>query len=947
MKKIYLVFWLGVVAVNCLAKESITPVITPTLFRYNDNVSVTYDVTGTSLADLTNAYLWVWMPEQSVDAKYNVNPASNDPTKTNVAKLTKSTDNGKTYFTITFKPSDFFSSDISTLKQIGMLLKGNDWSDGQTTDYVTTFWDGTFQIKLTSPAQQPLFVTTAAQINIQAETPVAGHYVLYIDGVQTNEQDNITQYSYQHTVTETSGSVIVKLVVTAGANSAQTTFQYIISQNSASAIRPAGIVDGINYDPADNTKVTLCIWAPGKNSVYVRGDFSDWNVLPENLMKKDGEHFWIEIDNLIAGTEYGFQYLINESVFVADPYADKILDPDDQYIPASTYPDLKSFPTKALSDKWYFNRVAVFQTGQQPYTWQVSVFQKPAKENLVIYELLMRDFLGADARSYKTLADTISYLKRLGVNAVELMPIMEFNGNDSWGYNPTFMFAPDKFYGTKNALKDFVDKCHQQGIAVIFDIAMNHHDAPNPYVLMDFDFSTFLPTPNNKWFNVTATHPYSVFFDMNHESPYTQAYLDTVTNYWLREYHIDGYRFDLSKGFTQTYNPNDVNAWSAYDASRIAILKRMSDKIWAHFPDAYVILEHFAANAEEKELAEYRANEDKGMMPWGNFNNAYNQNTMGFGDKSDFSSIYFVNRNWTVPHLVGYMESHDEERLMYKNITYGNASGSYSVKTLSTALSRVKAASTLFYTIPGPKMLWEFGELGYDLSINRCSDGTIGDCRVTAKPAKWEYLNNTDRKSLFTFTADLIRLRNTYDVFTAGDASVPSSNSLLKQITLKNRPYNASPSMAADMNVQIVANFDVTNQTFLINFPHTGTWYDYYAHGKAVNVGSTPMSFSLAPGEYKLFTDVEIENPLPVITAVSEEIESTMRCYPNPVSDVVTVQSENGMVDGIEFYSLQGQRVIADRLDSERWSMRAFETGLYVMEIHANKKIYRIKVLKK
>lgn len=938
---------MGVVGINCLAKESITPVITPTLFRYNDNLTVTYDVTGTSLAGLANAYLWVWMPEKSIDAKYNVNPASSDVTKSNNAKLTKSSSGGRTYFTISFKPSDFFGSDISTLKQIGMLLKGNDWSDGQTTDYITTFWDGSFQVKLTSPTQQPLFVTTSAQITIQAETPVAGNYVLYIDGVQTNEQDNITQYTYQHTVTETSGSITVKLVVTAGSNSAETSFQYIISQSSPSATRPAGIVDGINYNAADQTKVTLCLWAPGKNSVYVRGDFSDWNVLPENLMNKDGEHFWIELDDLTAGTEYGFQYLINESVFVADPYADKILDPDDQYIPAFTYPNLKSFPAKALSDKWYFNRVAVLQTGQQPYAWQVSNFQKPAKENLMIYELLVRDFIGADARSYKTLSDTVSYFKRLGVNAVELMPIMEFNGNDSWGYNPTFMFAPDKFYGTKNALKAFIDKCHQQGIAVIFDIAMNHHDAPNPYVLMDFDFSSFQPTPNNKWFNVTATHPYSVFFDMNHESPYTKAYLDTVTSYWLREYHIDGYRFDLSKGFTQTYNPNDVNAWSAYDASRIAILKRMSDKIWSNFPDAYVILEHFAANTEEKELAEYRANENKGMMPWGNLNNAYNQNTMGFGDNSDFSSIYFANRNWTVPRLVGYMESHDEERLMYKNLTYGNLSGSYTVKSLPTALSRMKAASALFYTIPGPKMLWEFGELGYDLSINRCSDGTIGDCRVTAKPPKWEYLNDTDRKSLFTVTADLIRLRNTYDVFTTGDATVASSNSLLKQITLKNKPYNASPSAAADMNVQIVANFDVTNQTFLVNFPHTGTWYDYYAHGKDVSVASTPMSFSLAPGEYKLFTDVQIENPLPVIAAISDEIESVVHCYPNPTSDVVTVQSETGQINAVTFFSVQGQRMNADRLDDERWSMRTFETGMYVIEIRADKKIYRTKILKK
>src|SRR5690606_21715214 len=296
------------------------------------------------------------------------------------------------------------------------------------------------------------------------------------------------------------------------------------------------------------------------------------------------------------------------------------------------------------------------------------------------------------------------------------MPIMEFNGNESWGYNPAFMFAPDKYYGTKNDFKAFVDKCHQEGIAVILDIAMNHQDVPNPYVMMDFDFNTFKPTADNKWFNVSAKHPFNVFFDMNHESTYTQAYLDTVNYHWLHEYKVDGFRFDLSKGFTQTNHPDDVGAWSSYDASRIALIKRMADAIWTHTPGAYVILEHFADNAEEKELVEYKADEGKGMMVWGNLNHAYNQNTMGYAEDSDISWIDYNTRGWSVPHAVGYMESHDEERLMYKNLEYGNGAGDYSVKDFPVAMDRMEGAGLLFYTIPGPKMVWQFGEIAYDLS---------------------------------------------------------------------------------------------------------------------------------------------------------------------------------------------------------------------------------------
>jgi 1,4-alpha-glucan branching enzyme len=948
MKKLYPIIVLILIPLISFANESINPTIAPVLFRSTDAITVSYDVTGTPLASLSDVYIWVWIPGKNSNAKYNVNPASSDAAKSNNAKFTKLLDNAKTIFTITFTPAAFFESDISAEKKIGVLLKGNDWSNGQTTDYITDFWDGSFQIKLLSPNQRPLFVTTGDEFDIEAEAPVTADFDLFVNDVLTEEQDNTKKLSYTHSVTETSGSSTVKIVATSGGNSTETIFTYIISATSPHLQRPAGIIPGINYNLTDGTKVTLCLWAPGKTSVYALGDFSDWEITTENLMNKDGEHFWIEISNLTPGAEYGFQYLINESVFAADPYAAKILDPDDQYILDSTYPSLKNYPAKALHEEWYFNRVAVFQTNQQPYAWQATDFQRPEKENLVIYELLIRDFFGSDERTYANLLDTLSYLKRIGINAIELMPVMEFNGNESWGYNPTFMFAPDKSYGTRNQLKAFVDKCHQQGIAVILDIAMNHHDAPNPYVLMDFDFTAFKPTVTNKWFNVNATHPYNVFFDMNHESSYTKTYLDTVNYYWLHEFNIDGYRFDLSKGFTQTNNVNNVNAWGAYDAGRIALLKRMADNIWEHTPDAYVILEHFADNTEEKELAEYRATEGKGMMLWGNLNHAYNQNTMGIADNSDIAGIYHGTRNWSTPHVVGYMESHDEERLMYKNLAFGNSSGSYSVKTLKTSIERIKAASMMFYTIPGPKMLWQFGELGYDQSINRCENGSINDdCRVSPKPVKWNYMDDPDRHSLLSLTSDLIRLRNTYTVFTNGQAVIQGGNTLVKQITLKSQPYTATPATTAQMNVQLAANFNVTSQSFFMSFPHTGTWYDYYDHGKEFTVGSAPLSVTLAPGQYKLYTDVLIENPLEVVTEIISEVHATLHYFPNPAGDFLSLQTDLGSVDQVKLYTLSGTIAKSERIEKNRWYIGSLSTGLYIAEVHVNGKVQRIKICKK
>lgn len=945
MTRLYCFFLLLMPLCGMAQKTTLDPVITPALFQPGTTITVTYDVTGTPLAGLTSAYAWVWIPNKSVDAKYNVTPANSNTALTDNAKFTKSVVEGKTLFTLTFKPSDFFATSIASETQLGILLKGNDWSNGQTTDYITTFWDGSFQVLLTSPSL-PAFVDTNDEIEISAETPVAADYELYIDDVLIDEVDNISTYSYTHTVTEATGAATVRIVATAGANSTETSFQYIISGNSPAAARPAGIISGINYKAGDNTKVTLCLLAPGKSSVYVVGDFSDWQILPENIMKRDGEYFWIELSGLTSGTEYGYQYLVDESLYMADPYADKILQPSDAGIPATTYPNLKPYPSGANHGEYYLNSVAVFQTGQTPYDWQVENFEKPAKEKLVVYELLVRDFFGENGRTYQNLIDTIGYFKRLGINAIELMPIMEYSNNDSWGYNPTFMFAVDKYYGTKNKFKEFVDVCHQNGIAVILDIAMNHHDLPNPYVMMDFDFTNFKPTANNKWFNTDAKHPFNVFFDMNHESTYTKAYLDTVNYHWLNEYKVDGFRFDLSKGFTQVNNPNDVNAWSAYDASRIAILKRMADKIWSRFPDAYVILEHLAVNTEEKELAEYRANEGKGMMMWGNLNHAYNQNTMGYASDSNISWGYHGSRGWTVPHVVAYMESHDEERLVFKNVNYGVVQGGYSVKELGTAIGRIKAANTIFYTIPGPKMLWQFGELGYDYSINHCPDGTINnDCRVSAKPVRWDYQDDGKRDNLFRHTAEIIKLRTTYPLFTSGTATFAGVNTLTKQITIKSDPYTDSPDNTDEMNAQVVTNFDLTEKTILVDFPHTGTWYSYYGQGQALNVAALPFSVTLPPGGYALFTDVQIAPSF--VTATEEDrIAIDISVYPNPSKGVIKVSSENYVVNELLICNSQGAKQAAKKLSQNSWDINALSPGLYIVEINTNRGVVRKKIIK-
>ncbi|HRN45322.1 MAG TPA: alpha-amylase family glycosyl hydrolase, partial [Flavobacterium sp.] len=155
-----------------------------------------------------------------------------------------------------------------------------------------------------------------------------------------------------------------------------------------------------------------------------------------------------------------------------------------------------------------------------------------------------RDF---DAnRSYQDLINKIDYFKNLKINAIELMPVMEFEGNESWGYNTSFHMALDKFYGTSEKLKEFVDLCHQNGIAVILDVALNHAFGRNPMVRMwmnDSDGDGWgSPSTENPYFNTVAMHSYSVGEDFNHQQPRTQNYVQRVIKQWVEEYKIDGLR---------------------------------------------------------------------------------------------------------------------------------------------------------------------------------------------------------------------------------------------------------------------------------------------------------------------------------------------------------------------------------------------------------------------
>jgi hypothetical protein len=293
------------------------------------------------------------------------------------------------------------------------------------------------------------------------------------------------------------------------------------------------------------------------------------------------------------------------------------------------------------------------------------------------------------------------------------------------------------------------------------------------------------------------------------------------------------------------------------------------------------------------------------------------------------------------------MESHDEERLMYKNLLYSNTTPDYPGKELRTSLARMRAATTLFYTIPGPKMLWQFGELGYDISINQCPNGSNDPgCRVSAKPVHWDYYEDSHRRWLYDHIRDLNDLRRNYRVFTSGTASFSSGSSLTKQVMLKGQPYTANPTGADNMNAVVVANFDATERTMTVSFPHPGAWYDYYASGEApLQVSGASLPIRISPGGYKIYTDIQVAST--VVTGVSKETDHAVGLYPNPASKYLKLALDDNVISEIklDLLSLNGLRFTPEKISDDTWDVGNLSRGLYIAEIRTRRGIHRLKVV--
>ena len=715
---------------------------------------------------------------------------------------------------------------------------------------------------------------------------------LAINGTVVTTKESTTTLDYEYTL-PAEGDYVFTLTATKGQEVKTITAQTCVVSAPTQAKRPAGIDMGIFYDDNDHTKVTLSTYAASKTApakhVFVVGDFNNWAVSNEYQMKQDGNYFWLEINGLTPQQEYAFQYVVVRADGVvkklSDLYSEKVLCKDDQYEPMSVDPNLK--PCPAQVDGY----ATVIQTNKPKYQWSDATlnFKRPNKNNLIIYELWVYDY--TPERSIAGLMKRLDYIQNLGVNAIELMPVTEFDGNYNWGYSPNHYFALDKAYGTPEQLKKFVDECHKRGIAVILDMVFNHATGLNPMNKL-YPYGTDLR--QNPWFNVNAPHSDNVYEDWNHDFEPAKLMFTRALQYWLKEYKIDGYRMDLSHGLCGTTNNAMTHIADYYN-----------NGVKAVSADAYFILEHWGSNmgSDRPKLV------SQGMMCWENNTHAYQEAAMGWlGSGADFNAS---NKDG----YISYCESHDEERMQYKAKMYGNAD----LKTNEEArLNRVAVNVAFNVLLNGSHMLWQFEEIGYDFSINSSYDrpeeyNTDNRCAKKPRPEEFGYFESAIRMKQYEIIAQTIQLRT----------------KLLPQVFEGNPTQtNIQGSRALRVvrwgdDVYLAGNFSAVEDQ-IVTIPD-GTWYNYFTQ-----TAQTSGTMTLKPGEMLLLTGKQIK--LPTIPTGIENI-----FIPEGPTEILPPYN-------VTIYTISGQAISVQR-NVEQVDMNGL-SGMYLIQYEKNGECVTKKVIR-
>ncbi len=577
---------------------------------------------------------------------------------------------------------------------------------------------------------------------------------------------------------------------------------------SVGPARPRG---GPHVDPVRPDQVTFYLTAPFKPAVALAGDFNGWNP-KSHPMETDGRGlFWLTV-RLSGPTHYRFVVTMDgggKQVTLADPYAREIR-------------------WDAAGPKAYF-------AAEPPYAWRDcgrsgEPWRRPRLRDLAMYELCVRDFAGEKAGPqarygrFSDVAGKLDHLVQLGVNAIELMPVTEFPGDSSWGYNPVFYMAPKWVYGRPADLKALVDAAHERGIAVVLDMVFNHAWPDHPYYRMYpplfgpngemlEDLNPFFHHHHNSHANAWGG------LDWEHSSQYTVAYMQDIVRFWLQEYHVDGFRFDWLGGVE--YDPFQPQKEGFDPFSGIAPIARAARET---SPDCYLIGEYWPIHGTNPaKTAAKLVRETEIDAVWNGAFHHGMENCLFQTWQWEFQDMPAVLGGFrkqgfdTATEVVNYIVSHDERRPEYEiqhwrdHVQLGgrkNGSTPQAGSRWELALLKARLGLAVLLTSPGIPMLLAGQEFG-------------DDCPRTIDfwPLDWAKLESPQGHRQFDFLQRLLKLRRQHSALRS-DAVEYYWDDFKRYKVVRYKRWDA----ATQDTVVVAANFDNVAQKMGLGFPTDGWW---------------------------------------------------------------------------------------------------------------------------
>ena len=570
--------------------------------------------------------------------------------------------------------------------------------------------------------------------------------------------------------------------------------QYELNQLAA----PDNIKDGINIDGND---VIIALYAPDKEYVSIKGS---WNEQFPNgeIMNLSGDTLWWYQTTLDNG-DYHYQYNLEGIKYIADPWSKDVEWKD---------------PFSGYESSNFQHAKTKFNIGNNPYQWDDDSFVRPETKDLVIYEIHIGDFSGDEAvlGSYSDVIEKINsgYFYDLGINAIELMPINEFEGSYSWGYNPSFAMAPESTYGTPDEFKNLVDIAHQNNISILLDVVFNHLWGSSPL------FQLYQPLDNYDWEdhdfnscpyfgNEESLWGYKIehWHELSGREYRGWKYVEDALMHWVKEYHIDGYRFDYVDGI----------GWDG-DSNGASYYANVLDNF-----DSSLILIAEADNSYQINSTDFDSGWDYSYHHnmFDNILNIY----LDLNNVASHINAYSQGYSF-VTGPINYMESHDENRLVYQATEFQN-------QTFEEAYNRSKLAATILFTGHGVPMIYSGQELGQS-APSRDSGGS-----PIQQPIQWDNLENSLVQELNNHYKTLIDLRNT--------------TSVLKEPPLEikylDNNYKCLIYWRADQDEKVIVaiNFDTEQKSLDLEFPNSGDWTEV-VNDTQISIDSNWYGeFSLAP----------------------------------------------------------------------------------------------------